>query len=106
MQKAIVLASGNADNVIVLSIPDYAFTPFGQSTSNPQQISRELDAYNAYAQSLAAQYEVRFLNITDITREGLEDPSLVASDGLHPSKEAYERFVQRLLPIAFEKIKD
>ncbi|MDC6350483.1 SGNH/GDSL hydrolase family protein [Zeaxanthinibacter sp. PT1] len=106
LQKAIQFAQGDVANVIVLSIPDYAFTPYGQNTSDPERISTELDAYNAYAAQVAQQYQVTFLNITDITREGLDNPSLVASDGLHPSKEAYGRFVERLLPIALDKIKD
>ena len=35
---------------------------------------------------------------------GLDNPSLVALDGLHPSELAYSKFVERLLPIALEKI--
>jgi len=47
---------------------------------------------------------ITFLNITDITQEGLSNPDYVASDGLHPSKEAYTEFVKRLLPLATQKL--
>jgi lysophospholipase L1-like esterase len=40
------------------------------------------------------------VNITDITREGLAQPTLVANDGLHPSDLAYSRFVERIFPKA------
>ncbi len=40
---------------------------------------------------------VPFINITDITRQGIENPALVASDGLHPSELAHTMFAERLL---------
>ncbi len=40
------------------------------------------------------------MNITDITRQGLLQPNLVASDGLHPSELAYSKFVELILPEA------
>ena len=99
LTTAINLAQGEKERVVIISTPDYAFTPFGQTTSNPQQISDELDKYNAYAKEIAEKRDVKFLNITDITRRGIAEPNLVASDGLHPSEDAYAEFVDRLLPI-------
>lgn len=98
LNRAITLAKGDKDNVIVISIPDYAYTPFGQGSLNPQNISAQIDMYNLFAENYCAQNNVSFVTITDITREGLENPTLVAGDGLHPSKIAYTRFVERLLP--------
>lgn len=104
INKAITFAKGDKTNVIVVSIPDYAFTPFGQNRPNPSTISDEIDLYNSFAQNYCEQNGITFINITDITREGLNNPNLVASDGLHPSKLAYSKFVERLRPVAFEKI--
>jgi acyl-CoA thioesterase I len=104
VDKAIEFARGDKNRVIIVSIPDYAFTPFGKNTNYPQQISDEIDQYNAYAQEIAMQKGVAFQNITDITRQGLEDPSLVASDGLHPSAKAYKLFVDLLFPKAKQGI--
>ena len=99
LKTAIRFAKGNKERVIVVSIPDYAYTPFGQSTTSPQKISQEIDAYNSFAKTKAEEAGVVFIEITDITRKGLEDPELVASDGLHPSEKAYGLFVKRLLPV-------
>ena len=97
LNRAITIAKGDKNNVIVISIPDYAYTPYGQGSSNPQNISSQIDMYNLFAENYCVQNNITFVNITDITREGLENPSLVAGDGLHPSKIAYTRFVDRIL---------
>jgi acyl-CoA thioesterase-1 len=39
-----------------------------------------------------------------ITQQGLEAPALVASDGLHASSLAYSVFVERVLPLALNKL--
>ncbi|WP_243652147.1 SGNH/GDSL hydrolase family protein [Mariniflexile fucanivorans] len=104
LSKAIALAKGKSSKVIVISIPDYAYTPFGQSSSNSGTISQQLDLYNNFAETYSKENNVTFINITDITRNGLSNPELVASDGLHPSQLAYSKFVERLLPLAIEKL--
>lgn len=106
LDKAVLFANGNSTRVVVISIPDYAYTSYGASLSEQkrQTISTEIDAYNLYAQQQAAERNITFLNITDITRNGLSQPDLVASDGLHPSALAYQQFVERLLPIVREKL--
>jgi lysophospholipase L1-like esterase len=104
LQTAITLAKGNKERVIVASIPDYAFTPFGQGRPNPGTISTQIDMYNAFAENHAQSQGVSFVNITDITRQGLVNPALVAGDNLHPSAEAYRLFVERITPVALQKL--
>lgn len=98
--KAVALAKGDKKNVLVLSIPDYAYTPFGQNQMGSQgsKISAEIDQYNTFAKNYCKANDIIFIDITDITRNGLNNPELVASDGLHPSKIAYSSFVERILP--------
>lgn len=98
--KAIACAKGDKGNVIVLSIPDYAYTPFGQGSGNQLRISIEIDRYNAFAKKYCTDNTIEFTNITDITRQGLTNTNLVAQDGLHPSELAYSLFVERILPKA------
>lgn len=106
VSKAIAFAKGDKKNVIVVSIPDYAYTPFGQSYGNASIISTEIDRYNAFAKSYCDANAIVYINITDITRQGLNTPSLVASDGLHPSNSAYQLFVERLLPKAINVLQN
>ncbi len=98
--KAIALARGDRSNVIVVSIPDYAFTPFGKQTANPSKISSEIDNYNAFAKKYCLEQNIEFISITDITRQGFVNPLLVAQDRLHPSELAYSLFVERIFPKA------
>ncbi len=101
VDTSILLAKGDKSNVIVLSIPDYAYTPYGNGNEN---ISKDIDKYNEFAQTYCTMNNISFINITDITRQGLINPDLVALDGLHPSSLAYSFFVERILPIAIDKL--
>ena len=103
VNQAIQFAKGDKSNVIVVSIPDYAFTPYGNGNTT---ISAEIDSYNSFAENYCNANNITFVNITDITRLGLVQPELVASDGLHPSAIAYAKFVERILPKAKIKISD
>jgi acyl-CoA thioesterase-1 len=103
VNTSIDLVKGDKTNVIVVSIPDYAYTPFGQGNSS---VSAEIDFYNAFAKNYCEQNDITFVNITDITRQGLINTDLVASDGLHPSSLAYSFFVERILPLAINKLSD
>ncbi|WP_248724909.1 SGNH/GDSL hydrolase family protein [Seonamhaeicola sp. ML3] len=101
VNDAIRFAKGEKENLIVVSIPDYAFTPFGNGRST---ISNGIDKYNNYIENYCNANDITYIYITDITREGLEKPELVASDGLHPSAVAYSKFVSRMLPEALKKL--
>jgi acyl-CoA thioesterase-1 len=98
VSKAIMLAKGDKKNVIVVSIPDYAYTPFGKMSMNQEKITAEINKYNTFAENYCMMNAVTFVSITDITRQGLNNPGLVATDGLHPSEQAYKMFVEKMLP--------
>ncbi len=107
--KAITLAKGDKKNVIVLSIPDYAYTSFGMmmfGTDGRMEITEEINKYNTFAENYCMMNNVTFVSITDITRNGLYNTSLVAADGLHPSASAYTLFVERIYPSVKMALKD
>ena len=89
---SIRLAEGNKDNVFVVSIPDYGFTPFGKPKK--ETISAALDEFNAIAKKITEKHGVTFVNITDISREAIVSPDLVAPDDLHPSGKMYALWVE------------
>ncbi len=102
LDMAIAFAKGKPENVIVVSIPDYGFTPFGQKSGKAEKVTKELERYNIYAERIASEKGVHFENITPITQKGLENVALVASDGLHPSELAYKMFVEKMFKKASE----
>ena len=101
INKAMNAVGLDKSKLIVLSIPDYAFTPFGNGSTT---ISQEIEKYNTHIKNFCESRTITFLNITDITQQGLVNPIYVASDRLHPSKEAYTEFVKRLIPLATQKL--
>lgn len=96
LQIALTRAGGRRERVFVLSIPDYAYTPYGQG--NPA-ISQKTDQFNAVNKTITGQYGVAYIDVTPISRRGLEEPALVAQDGLHPSALQYAAWVKLLLPV-------
>ncbi len=100
LQKAIARAGGTAQRVIVLSIPDWAFTPFGQRFSGgPASISTRIDAFNAANRAISQRLGVQYVDVTGISRRGIAEPDLVATDELHPSGRQYAEWVQQLAPL-------
>jgi len=97
LNRAVQLAAGKKENVFVVSIPDYGFTPFGEAKQ--ADISPAIDAFNEANRSITAQHGIRYVNITDISRQGLLLPAYVAPDQLHPSGAMYKKWVERLVEI-------
>ncbi|KVV13678.1 SGNH/GDSL hydrolase family protein [Flavobacterium sp. TAB 87] len=98
VSRSIALAKGVKSHVVVISIPDYAYTKQGEISQNQSKISKEIDQYNTFAKQYCEANKIAFVNITDITRNGLNEPNLVATDGLHPSQQAYSLFIDRMYP--------
>ncbi|MDX1628541.1 MAG: SGNH/GDSL hydrolase family protein [Fulvivirga sp.] len=93
LRTAIRHAGGEPENVFVVSIPDYGYTPFG--AEKQKSISEALDEYNEINKEEAFRLGVQYFHITDISRSRDED--LVASDELHPSGQQYALWVKRIL---------
>jgi lysophospholipase L1-like esterase len=95
LDMAIKIAGGRKSRVFVVSIPDYGYTPFGKK--DQPAISKGIDEYNAVNESIARKMNVKYYNITDISRRGLAEPDLVAFDGLHPSGKMYSEWIKLIL---------
>ena len=97
VDSAIHYAGGDKSKVFIVSIPDWAYTPYGQQSSNPNQISAEIDQYNLFAKQIADNLQIAFFDITPSSRLGLQNPSYVAGDGLHPSGIQYTEWIKLIL---------
>ena len=99
LKRAIGFAGGEKKHVIVLSIPDWGVTPFAEGRDR-QEIGKEIDQFNAVCHEECDKQNVAFIDITPISKRTANDPSLVASDGLHPSAQMYTEWVNASLPAA------
>lgn len=99
LRQAIAFAGADPRRVIVLSIPDWGVTPFAASR-NQEEISAEIDLFNAINRAETEQSGARYVDITPISRRAADDPTLLASDQLHPSGRMYTAWVDLILPEA------
>ncbi|SNS77620.1 Lysophospholipase L1 [Ekhidna lutea] len=105
LDQAIQFAGGNPYNVMVVSIPDYGVTPFAtKKMLDEEKIARELDNYNAIAEKITKLRDVKFIDITPGSKKAKDDPSLIASDGLHPSGKMYTQWVDQMYEHVFNNL--
>lgn len=104
LEKAIGFAGNNKDKVIVISIPDYGVTPFGQKKGR-EKIGKEIDQFNAANLEICKEYSVAYVDVTEVSRTAYRRPNLSAEDGLHPSGEMYAIWVGEILPVAKKLLK-
>jgi|TARA_B100000780_G_scaffold67152_1_gene44360 lysophospholipase L1-like esterase len=84
--------------IFVVSIPDWGSTPFGINFDQ-NKISSEIDLFNRTLRRLCNTYNIKFINITDISRISPTDYTLVTNDGLHPSGKMYSLWIDKILPV-------
>jgi acyl-CoA thioesterase I len=97
LNTAIQFAGGKKEKVLVLSIPDWAYTPYGQNFGDPAIISEKIDLYNAANKTITNTFGIKYVSVTEISRRGLVETNLVATDGLHPSAIQYSKWVGEIL---------
>ena len=102
---AVEAAGGKPERVIVLSIPDWSYTPYAETIERPD-VSAEIDVFNAVAREESEEAVVHFFNIAPMTRPMVYDAELFADDGLHPSATMYAMWVDAILPEVLEIFRD
>ena len=95
LKQAIQFAGNDTSHVFVLSIPDWGVTPFAEGRDR-KQIAKDIDAYNTVNKTISEKYKVHYIWITAGTREATNDPTLLATDGLHLSAKEYKRWAVKL----------
>lgn len=107
LNTAIRFAKNRNSRVFVLSIPDYSVTPFAtnyRDASQIAEIAKQINEFNAINKEISVSAGVNYLDITDLSRRAGSDPSLITTDGLHPSGKMYSQWIDRLLPMVKEKL--
>lgn len=97
LARALELAGGLKEHVIVLSIPDWGVTPFAAGRDRAA-IAAEIREFNRVNARAAYQQDLTYCNLTQISLLAKNAPILLAEDGLHYSPEMYRRWAELLLP--------
>lgn len=99
LETAVTLANNNPNRVFAVSIPDWGVTPFGQRRDF-QGVSAAIDAFNAINRAETESRGIVYIDITPNSRQAINERTLIADDGLHPSGEMYRQWVELILPTA------
>ena len=97
LNRSITYSGGKNERVFVVSIPDWGVTPFADN-KNRNIIEREINKFNKVIFKECLKNDIKFFNVTEISRKALFDISLIAKDGLHPSKKMYKQWVEIIKP--------
>ena len=92
------------ERIVDAAVPDYTVTPQGANFGDPLVQSAGIRAINASMARLAAARDIKFVDVYDISLRAIDDRTLVADDGLHPSGAQYALWVERLLPVVLAAI--
>jgi len=101
LHKAIDYADGDPDRVFVLSIPDWGVTPYALGRSRAE-IAKQIDEFNSKNREMSEKAGVHYVDITPVSRQTIDDTTLTAPDGLHPSAKMYALWAEQALPIVRE----
>lgn len=104
LELAITFSGHQKNKVIVLSIPDWGATPFAEGR-NREAIAKEIDQFNDINKEESEKRGVHYLDITAISRKGMNDSSLIADDGLHPSGKMYAAWAELVTQVIKDEMK-
>lgn len=94
MDKMNSLKKSNG-NIIIISIPDWGYTPFGNSY-NREKISSEINLFNNSLITFANSYGLKYVDVTEISRRAINESNLLTSDNLHPSGLMYLEWAKKI----------
>jgi lysophospholipase L1-like esterase len=95
LKKSIKFAGNKHENVFVISIPDWGATPFAEGRDR-KKIGSEIDAFNNINKKISERFKVNYIEITNGSREALNNGALVTKDNLHPSAMEYGKWAEKL----------
>tara|TARA_B100000035_G_scaffold297498_1_gene290320 strand:+ start:1647 stop:2384 length:738 start_codon:yes stop_codon:yes gene_type:complete len=85
----------NNGNIIIISIPDWGYTPFGKSYDR-ESISSEINLFNNSLINFTKNNGLKYVDVTEISRRALNESNLLTSDNLHPSGLMYLEWVKKI----------
>ena len=88
----------NDGSIVIISIPDWGYTPFGES-SDMSDISEQINLFNSSLRKFATTNGLKYVDVTEISRRGINEPDLITNDNLHPSGIMYLEWAKKIYNI-------
>ncbi len=89
-----------ANKILVVNIPDFSATLKGSTFTPGRNISKGIAEFNRIIGQVCKEKAVMVVDIYTVSQKMRLDPSLTASDGLHPSQKGQLLFEQTIYPFA------
>lgn len=89
-------------NILLVTIPDFGATPQGTIYSKGRDISKGISEFNEVIKAEAKKRDLLCVDVYAQSKKMKSDPSLVSSDGLHPSAKEYAEWEKLILPAAMK----
>ena len=94
------------ERIVGVATPDYTLTPRGAAFGEPDQQSDAIVRFNAILREACETRRIRFVpDVFEISQTVMDDPSLVAADGLHPSGSQYAVWADAIAPVVSELLR-
>jgi len=88
----------NDGSIVIISIPDWGYTPYGES-SDMVDISEQINLFNSSLRKFAYTNGLKYVDVTQISRRGINEPDLITKDSLHPSGIMYLEWAKKIYNI-------
>ena len=85
-------------SVLIISIPDWGSSPFGEGFDRGE-ISSEINTFNNSLKSFANTNGLKYVDVTEISRRAINEPNLITADNLHPSGIMYLEWAKKIYNI-------
>jgi len=105
LDQAIVFVGGEADRVIVLSLPDWSITPFADGW-DIAKVSAEVNEYNAINRAASEQAGAHYIDLNPVFQQAATDPSLLGPDGFHPTGKMYSLWTELIFPEVLDSLRE
>lgn len=82
--------------IVLVTIPDYAKTPTGAQYGDPVAATAAIAAFNDIIKITGSARGLPVADVFGVSQKVVSDPSLTASDGLHPSGKQYALWTEEI----------
>jgi lysophospholipase L1-like esterase len=102
LAQAIQICGGDPERVIVLGMPDWTVTPYGEQFELAAEVVESVEAYNAAMRRLTASRGAVWVDLLALSREVGPDSRLLIDDGLHPNRKMGALWAEEVLEPALQ----
>lgn len=95
----------NKQNVVLITIPDFSVTDAGSQYGGKITITKGITEFNNVIKQVAKDRDLSVIDVFLTSQRMGIDPTLVATDGLHPSAKEYARWVDQIFPVTLNLLK-